>query len=563
MIELGRMSVHTQSAGREARRRVFAVVGLLGGDDIVASLTATGTSEIARHMVATAAFPDPHIVFFVCESTLGVVLRLDFRAEGISELLEQVGGLFGRVERAAAGSGLTAQTKILSRSAPSAGDALRCRQLVAEQGREELMAALSEKNRELETSFERLRREKSAKQRMESELNIGRDIQMNLLPLVFPPFPERNEFDLYARLRPAREVGGDFYDFFLIDQDHLCFVVGDVSGKGVPAALFAAVTKTLIKSRGSIDHSPGTVVTHANEELEHGNENAMFVTLWLGILHIPSGRVVYTNGGHNPPLLRRANGELELLEEIHGPIVGAMDDLAYGDDEVELRPGDSLILFTDGVTEAMDVSGALYGDERLEDLAREMPAIAPQAVVELLLDEVDRYAGEAEQADDITILALSYAGPSRDRNASLDVQIDSELAAIDGAQEEVGTFLLERGVEEEIVFHINMVLDELVNNIVSYGFDDEDDKPSIQLRVDHNPTAVCLTLIDRGKPFNPFDTEEPDTSLGIDEREIGGLGIHLVRSVMDEAKYRRHMGGNEVRLVKQLRASEPEEGSQQ
>ncbi|MCO4748111.1 MAG: PP2C family protein-serine/threonine phosphatase, partial [Proteobacteria bacterium] len=411
MIELGQMSIHTRSAARDARRRVLRIVALLGGHEVLASLAATGASEICRHMVPTADLPDPQVVFQINDSR-ELVLRLEFRSEGLEELPARLGGLFAVVKPLPRGEpGLVAYTGRLAREMPGSRVVAECRALVAEQGREELMAAVTEKNRELEASFERLRREKSAKERMESELNIGRDIQMNLLPLVFPPFPERNEFDLYALLRPAREVGGDFYDFFLVNEDQLCIVIGDVSGKGVPAALFAAVTKTLVKSRGSIDRSPGSITTHANDELEQGNETAMFVTLWLGILDIPSGRLVYTNGGHNPPILRRANGALELLETIHGPIVGAMDGLAYDEDWVTLLPGDSLLLFTDGVTEAMDVDGDLYGDERLETLAASLPELTPRATVDAVLGDVDSYAGLAEQADDITLLSLHYAGP--------------------------------------------------------------------------------------------------------------------------------------------------------
>ena len=164
------------------------------------------------------------------------------------------------------------------------------------------MAEVQARNIELKDSLENLRRTRSAKERMESELNIGRDIQMSMVPVNFPPFPDRTEFTIYATLQPAREVGGDFYDFFLIDDDLLCVCVGDVSGKGVPSALFMAVTKTLIKSMAKNDSSPASILTHVNDELSHNNESSMFVTIFLAIMNVSNGQLTYCNAGHNPPL---------------------------------------------------------------------------------------------------------------------------------------------------------------------------------------------------------------------------------------------------------------------
>jgi serine phosphatase RsbU (regulator of sigma subunit) len=251
---------------------------------------------------------------------------------------------------------------------------------------------------------------KTAKERMEGELNVAADIQMSMLPLDFPAFPDRGEFSVYATLEPAREVGGDFYDFFLIDDDHLCFCIADVSDKGVPAALFMAVTKTLIKSHAAANLSPASIVTAANEELCEDNESSMFVTIFLCILNIQTGHLTYTNAGHNPPYIKTSRGDLVILDERHGPVAGAVGGVAYDEDDRQLDPGDYVILFTDGVTEAMNSSHELYSEEALESLLEETRLESSEQATGLIFESVRDHAGSAEQSDDITVLTLEFVG---------------------------------------------------------------------------------------------------------------------------------------------------------
>ncbi len=251
---------------------------------------------------------------------------------------------------------------------------------------------------------------KTAKERMESELNVAADIQMSMLPLEFPAFPDRHEFSIHATLEPAREVGGDFYDFFLIDEDHLCFCIADVSDKGVPAALFMAVTKTLIKSHASPDSSPASILTAANEDLFEDNESSMFVTVFLCILDLRTGSLVYTNAGHNPPYIKTSRGDVVILDERHGPVAGAVGGVAYGEDYRQLDPGDYVILFTDGVTEAMNSSHELYSEEALESLLEETTLESSEQAIGLIFASVRDHAGSAEQSDDITVLTLEFVG---------------------------------------------------------------------------------------------------------------------------------------------------------
>jgi len=246
-----------------------------------------------------------------------------------------------------------------------------------------------------------------AKQRMELELNVGRDIQQSMLPNTVP---DRKEVTLCASMDAAREVGGDFYDYYMLNENELCFCVADVSGKGVPAALFMAMSKILIRSRTKDEKGPAEIITRVNAELSEDNPECMFVTVFFGVLDLSTGEVVYTNGGHNPPLIRRACGEVESLRDIHGPVVAIMPGEEYGQSTLHMKPGDVLLVFTDGVTEAMDTDKNLYGDEHLFDVLQAVPDSGAQAVVNCVNESVAAFAAGAEQADDITMLAVQYNG---------------------------------------------------------------------------------------------------------------------------------------------------------
>lgn len=275
----------------------------------------------------------------------------------------------------------------------------------AEAQREALVVELRARNEELRESIENLRRTREAKARMESELAIGREIQLSMLPRGFETATEREDVSIHAALHPAREVGGDLYDFFYTDETHLAVSIGDVSGKGVGAALFMAMTQTLVKSHAKADPSPARVVTETNDALSQDNDQSMFVTLFYALLDTESGRLRYSNAGHNPPYVRRRDGSVERLDLRHGPVLGAMDGLEYGESETTLAPGDLLFVYTDGVTEAQDARGALYEEPRLAERLLLAPP-GPKGALETVLEDVWAFQGEAEQADDVTILAL-------------------------------------------------------------------------------------------------------------------------------------------------------------
>jgi len=250
----------------------------------------------------------------------------------------------------------------------------------------------------------------AAKERIESELKIARDIQMSLLPKKFPPFPERKDFEIHALLEPAKEVGGDFYDFFLIDNDHLFFAVGDVSDKGVPAALFMAATRTLIKSLSNPEIRLDSLLTKVNKELAAGNDALMFVTLVCGKLNLKTGELTYTNAGHNPPLIMRQNQTVNWLTLPAGMILGVNPEATYQYKQIPLMPGETLLAYTDGVTEAMNTEMKPFSKDRLMATVHRYGNQTPKEIVNGVSKSVVDYISSAPQSDDITILAIKYWG---------------------------------------------------------------------------------------------------------------------------------------------------------
>jgi len=262
----------------------------------------------------------------------------------------------------------------------------------------------------LKKYIEELTETTAAKERIESELKIAHDIQMGMLPKVFPPFPDRAEFDIYAMLDPAREVGGDLYDFFFTDEDHLCFTVGDVSDKGVPAALYMTIVMTLIRTKASPGVTADTVLGLVNHDISVDNPSAMFVTLFLGILNIRTGELQYSNGGHNPPFLIRASGDLEPLETTHGMALGIDEHFSYKSKRVFLEKGEAIFLYTDGITEAMNEKEELFTEKRMEKELAALKERPVMGVIKGMLEKIEAFSEGVEQHDDITMLILKFYG---------------------------------------------------------------------------------------------------------------------------------------------------------
>ena len=273
-----------------------------------------------------------------------------------------------------------------------------------------LANSFAEMSRKTIEYVDQVRKVTAEKERIGAELQTAATIQNSMLPHIFPPFPERDELELYASMDPAREVGGDFYDFFLVDEDHLCMVIADVSGKGIPAALFMMVSKLILQSYALLGQSPAEILTSANDAICSNNQAGMFVTVWVGILEISTGRLTAANAGHEFPVLKRAAGDFELFKDKHGFVIGGMDGLKYKQYELQLEPGDKLFVYTDGVPEATDANLELFGTDRMLAALNEAKDQNPQKVLQGVREAVDAFVKEAEQFDDLTMLCLQYNG---------------------------------------------------------------------------------------------------------------------------------------------------------
>ena len=269
-------------------------------------------------------------------------------------------------------------------------------------------AKLSEKTLQYVDEVTRVTAEK---ERIGAELNMATEIQASQLPRLFPPFPQRTEFDIFASMTPAKEVGGDFYDFFLIDEDHIALVMADVSGKGVPAALFMMVSRVLIKSRLQSGESPRETLENVNNQLCEGNNAGFFVTVWLAVLEISTGKGIAANAGHEHPALRRADKRYELVTYRHSPAVATMEDMLFRQHDFQLNPGDSLFVYTDGVAEATNAANELFGTDRMLEAPNKDPDANPEQILQNVMDGINAFVAGAEQFDDITMLCLKYRGP--------------------------------------------------------------------------------------------------------------------------------------------------------
>ena len=250
------------------------------------------------------------------------------------------------------------------------------------------------------------------KERVRTEMQLANRIQQDMIPHVFPPFPEHDEFEIYASMDPAREVGGDFYDYYFVDDDHLCLVISDVSGKGVPGALFMMISKVILQNLAMMGKGPAEILRQTNEAICANNNEEMFITVWIGILEISTGKIIAANAGHEYPAIMK-NGQFSLLKDKHGFVIGGMEDMSYKEYEISLEPGDKLFVYTDGVPESTNTANEMFGTDRMIDVLNEDPQAAPEQILQRMSKALDDFVLEAEQFDDITMMCIAYNGTKR------------------------------------------------------------------------------------------------------------------------------------------------------
>ena len=387
------------------------------------------------------------------------------------------------------------------------------------------------------------------KGRMEGELHTARIIQMSMLPKTFPPYPDRDDIDIYGQLTPAKEVGGDLFDFYIRDEK-LFFCIGDVSGKGVPASLVMAVTRSLFRTVSARESQPARIMTTINESIAEDNDSEMFITLFLGVLDLPTGRLRYCNAGHNAPLLIGTINTGTLPCDPNLP-VGIESKWRFSAQEAVIDPLTIIFLFTDGLTEAENLRHDQFQDQRVLETIR-LSEHKPQPLIQSMTEALHQFTGQAEQNDDQTMLAIQYT-KEQDENARLcrTITLSNNIDEVPQLATFVDEICEAIGIDMSTTMSLNLALEEAVVNVMDYAYP-AGTKGNVNIEAKANDQRLKFVITDWGTPFDPTAKSEVDTTMSAEERPIGGLGIHLVRQIMDSINYERTDGKNVLTLRKKL-----------
>ena len=393
----------------------------------------------------------------------------------------------------------------------------------------------------------------ASKERLQSELKIAHDIQMGMIPTTFP---QRADLDLFASMTPAKEVGGDLYDF-IIEGDLLFFIIGDVAGKGVPASLYMAVTRTLFRNLAGNYQSASNIVREMNHAIASTNDSYIFVTIFVGVLDMKTHFLTYCNAAHNPPVLITAEGDCSLLDVKTNLPIGVVDRFKYDEQQLDFPPGSSLLLYTDGLTEAVyfasDGSRKLFGEQRvLHDVVKNSKASAIE-IIDYLKQHVSVFADGTEQSDDLTMLFVRHdtaqeAGASPSRRLIM----KNEMTEVGRLRTFFFSVCREHGIDDDTAKTLNLALEEWVANVINYAYP-KGMRGHVEVTADVSSNVMTLVIKDHGASFDPTLHAEIDIDAGLDNRNIGGLGIHLVRTIMDTVSYERTVDGyNRLTMKKEL-----------
>ena len=386
----------------------------------------------------------------------------------------------------------------------------------------------------------------AANERMEGELHVARNIQMSMVPKTFPPFPQRHDLDMAAAIVPAKEVGGDLYDFYIRDEK-LFFCIGDVSGKGVPASLVMAVIRTTFRTVSAHESDPQVIVSKMNSILADMNENNMFATFFCGVLDLADGHLAYCNAGHNPPLiLTDAIRELPVVPNLPLGVVSGMD---YKGQETDLRYDDALFLYTDGLNEAENAEHEQFGMGRVEEALHGRKE--SRAHLENIQRKVEAFVGEAPQSDDLTLLFIHFLAKKGGTGVNRRLVLTNDIREISRLEDFIGGIAEEKQLDSRTTLNLNLALEEAVTNVINYAYP-PGTEGTVEVRATVGDHSLQFTLCDEGKPFDPTAAPEVDTTQGVAQRKIGGLGIHLVRMIMDTVRYEWKNGKNILTMTKNI-----------
>lgn len=398
-------------------------------------------------------------------------------------------------------------------------------------------------------NLERLRRVNAEKERISSELRIAKNIQKQMLPETFPPYPERDDIDIYGSLVPAREVGGDLFDFFLRDEK-LFFCIGDVSGKGVPSAMVMSVVHSLFRMASAHESNPARIMQTINETTCENNETNMFVTMFIGILDLPTGRMRYCNAGHDIPVIV---GHEALPAKPNLP-VGLFNDFTYEMQEMVLENGSMLFLYTDGLTEAKNSAHKQFGLDRIMQVLSQSVTLTPTQLLGKMTEEVHAFVEDAEQSDDLTMLAIRYSPVVHNLVLDEELILQNDVHQVKELNAFVKQVMAQLDVEPSLAKKLRLAVEEAVVNVMDYAYP-PGTTGDIIIHVTSDGEALNFVITDSGVAFDPTVQDKADTTLSAEDRPIGGLGILLVREMMDTINYERTDGKN-VLLLRKLRIKE-------
>ena len=399
--------------------------------------------------------------------------------------------------------------------------------------------------------IDELKETTSQKASIERDLRIASAIQKGMLPEKFPSKADCDDVQIYASLTPAKEVGGDLFDFYFRDEK-LFFCIGDVSGKGVPAALVMAVTRAQFRTVSAHESMPERIITRLNDTMSEGNDSNMFVTLFVGVLDLPTGRLRYCNAGHDSPLL--IGSGIGMLPCDSNLPVGVMGDWKFTMQETQIDPGTSIFLYTDGLTEAENIKHDQFTEERILDVAKESLATNnhnPHRLVENMTNAVKDFVNGAEQSDDLTMLAIQYTKQQLDVRYQRSITLANDVQQVPQLAEFIDHVCEAMGFDELTTMQMNLAIEEAVVNVMNYAYP-EGTTGSVNVEVQANDVRLKFVISDSGKHFDPTSVAEADTTLSAEDRSIGGLGIYLVRQLMDSVNYERIGGFNVLTLRKKL-----------
>lgn len=378
--------------------------------------------------------------------------------------------------------------------------------------------------------------------KINSELSIAKSIQSSSLPNVFPPFPNKNEFDIYASMEPAKEVGGDFYDFFFIDKTKFMFLIADVSGKGIPAALFMMTVKTLINNVAQMNYSPKQLIKIINNKICQTNKQGFFVTVLLGITDIKTGETSIINCGHNLPLIKRFNGKYEYLPLKSNIVLGVFEDSEFDIYETVMNPGDIIYTYTDGITEATDKNDEIYGETRLCNCLNSITTTQPTEIAQEVKSSIKEFTDSNAQSDDITMLIFKYNGAeSKSFNQVADQKNYKQF------YKWLHEVCKEWSLDEDLTNKLDMCAEEIFANISFYAYPEK--SGNIEALLSKSKDNIMFEFIDEGIEYNPLEKPDPDIDLPPEERPLGGLGIYMVKEMSNSISYKRENNKNILTLV--------------